>query len=167
VRLDERVVKGYVRDDFRDAWETYVPANLAATPLQTNTGAGSSDFSSRYTGGNVADEKCEIANENGACSGVAVPDGEEAQNQGGFIDELIPPMPPGTGLLSWELKRAPVTIGAGETVIDPAKFARGCLEQLRNALANPHRRAAWTVPQLIERLALVGVMVTLTTSRKT
>jgi len=69
-------------------------------------------------------------------------------------------MPPGMALVSWEVKPAPVTIGAGETVIDPAKFARGCLEQLRKALANPRRRAAWTVPQLIERLSLVGVKVT-------
>jgi hypothetical protein len=160
VRLDERVVKGYVRDDFRDAWETYVPANLAATPLQTNTGAGSSDFSSRYTGGNVADEKYEIANENGACSAVAVPEGEEAQNQGDFSGEMIQPMPPGAVLVSWELKEPPIAIAAGEVVTDSAKFARACLEQLRNALANPRRRAAWTVPQLLERLALVGVMVT-------
>jgi hypothetical protein len=160
VRLDERVVKGYVRDDFRDAWETYVPPNLAATPLQTNTGEGSSDFSSRYTVENVADRKCEIPNENGSCSAVAVPEGEEAQNQEGFIGEMIPPMPPGTVLVSWGLKEPPITIAAGEVVTDSAKFARACLEQLRNALANPRRRTAWTVPQLIERLALVGVMVT-------
>jgi hypothetical protein len=160
LRTDGQVLKGYDRADFEGPWENYLPADLSATPLQTNTGAGSSDFSSRYTRGNVADEKCEIANENGPCSGVAVPEGEEAQNQGGFTGELIPSMPPGMALVSWELKPAPVTIGAGETVTDPSKFARGCLVQLGNALATPRRRAAWTVPQLIERLALVGVMVT-------
>ena len=161
VRIDDHVMKGYERDHFHEAWDTYLPANSSAIALQANTGAGSSDFSSRYTGGNVADEKCEIANENGACSGVAVPDGEEAQNQGGFTGELIPPRPPGTVLLSWELKPAPVTIGAGETVTDPAKFARGCLEQLGIALVNPRCRVGWSVTQLLDRLAQVGVVVAL------
>jgi hypothetical protein len=99
-------------------------------------------------------------NENGACSGVAVPEGEKGQNQGGFTGELIPPMPPGVALLSWGLKQPPITIAAGEVVIDSARFSRACLEQLGNTLANPRRRAAWTVQQLVERLALVGVMVT-------
>jgi putative DNA primase/helicase len=117
------------------------------------------DFARRSVGENLAAPKCQIVNEVAACNAVAVPQGEEAQNQGGVTDELIPPMPPGMALVSWELKPAPVTIGAGETVTDPAKFARGCLEQLRNALANPRRRAAWTVPQLLKRVALVGVMV--------
>jgi len=31
-------------------------------------------FASRYTEENVADAKCEIANENGSCSGVALPE---------------------------------------------------------------------------------------------
>jgi hypothetical protein len=157
---NDMVLKGYERADFEEACSMYLPRDSSATTLQANTGAGSSEFLLRYTDENVAARKCEIANGNGACSAVAVPEGEEAQNQGGFTGELIPPMPPGTVLASWELKPAPVTIGPGETVTDPAKFARGCLEQLRNALANPRRRAAWTVPQLIERLALVGVMVT-------
>jgi hypothetical protein len=77
VRLDERVVKGYERDDFREAWDTYLPVNSSATTLQANTGAGSSDLCNRYTGENVADRKCEIANENGACSAVAVPEGRK------------------------------------------------------------------------------------------
>jgi uncharacterized protein DUF3631 len=160
VRLDERVVKGYERDDFHEAWDTYLPATSSATPLQTNTGAGSSDFSSRYTVENVADRKCEIPNENGACSAVAVPEREEGQDQEGFTSELIPPMPPGVALLSWGLKQPPITIAPGEVVTDSARFSRACLEQLRNTLANPRRRAAWTVQQLVERLALVGVMVT-------
>jgi len=160
LRTDGQILKGYDRADFEGPWENYLPADSSATPLQANTGAGSSDFSSRYTRGNVADEKCEIANENGDCCAVAVPEGEEAQNQGDFSGEMIQPMPPGAVLVSWELKEPPITIAAGEVVTDSAKFARACLEQLRNALANPRRRAAWTVPQLIERLALVGVMVT-------
>jgi len=72
-------------------------------------------------------------------------------------------MPPGTVLVSWELKPAPVTIGAGETVTDPAKFARGCLEQLGIALANPRRRLGWSVQQLLERLGQVGVGVAIDT----
>jgi len=80
LRTDGQVLKGYDRADFEGLWENYLPADSSATTLQANPGAGSSDFSSRYTRGNVADEKCEIANENGPCSGVAVPEGEEAQN---------------------------------------------------------------------------------------
>jgi len=160
LRTDGQILKGYDRADFEGPWENYLPADLSATPLQANTGAGSSDFSSRYTRGNVADEKCEIANENGPCSAVAVPDGEKGQNQGILTGDLIPPMPPGVTLQFWELKEPPITIAAGEVVTDSARFARACLEQMGNTLANPRRRAAWTVPQLIERLSLVGVMVT-------
>jgi Protein of unknown function (DUF3631) len=41
LRLDSGlVVKGYARTDFEEAWATYLPANSAATPLQTATVAG-------------------------------------------------------------------------------------------------------------------------------
>jgi hypothetical protein len=72
---------------------------------------------------------------------------------------LILPMAPGVALLSWELRQAPVTIGTGEVVTDPEKFARACLEQLGIALANPRRRVGWSVPQVMDRLAQVGVIV--------
>ena len=40
IRVDESVMKGYLREDFREAWDTYLPANPAATPLQTAPVAG-------------------------------------------------------------------------------------------------------------------------------
>jgi hypothetical protein len=40
-------------------------------------------------------------------------------------------------------------------------FASTTLEQLRVALANPKRWVGWSVSQLIERLAQVGVTVVL------
>jgi hypothetical protein len=40
-------------------------------------------------------------------------------------------------------------------------FARTTLEQLRIALAAPKRWVGWTIPQLIDRLAQVGVRVAL------
>ena len=84
LRTEGQILKGYDRADFEEAWATYLlPLDPAATPLQANTGAGSSDFSIRYTGENVADQKCEIANKNGPCSGVALPDA-----QAGIEEEL-------------------------------------------------------------------------------
>jgi hypothetical protein len=46
-------------------------------------------------------------------------------------------------------------------VTDPAVFARTTLEELRVALDNPKRWVGWSVAQLIERLAQVGVSVVL------
>lgn len=45
-------------------------------------------------------------------------------------------------------------------VTDTALFARTTLEQLRAALAQPKRWVGWSVPQLVDRLAQVGVLVT-------
>jgi hypothetical protein len=97
------------------------------------------------------------------------------QDAAGLIDELrarreevvnllrarasIPEMPPGVRLLAWNLKDPPIAIDAPSVVFNPSLFARSTLEQLRAALADPKRRIGWTVPQLIERLAQVGVIV--------
>jgi hypothetical protein len=87
IRVDGKVLKGYEREDFSDAWKRYLrspdndsPAHnglATATTLQANTGAGSSDFSGRYTGETVAAPKCEIANKNEPCSGVALPEAQK------------------------------------------------------------------------------------------
>jgi hypothetical protein len=74
---------------------------------------------------------------------------------------VIPTMPPGVRLIAWELKEPPVAIETCAVVIDPALFARTTLEQLRTALAQPGRWVGWSVPQLIDRLAQVGVSVAL------
>ena len=67
----------------------------------------------------------------------------------------------GVRMISWNLKSPPVLIEASAVVTDPALFARATLEQLRAALDNPKRWVGWSVAQLIERLAQVGVSVAL------
>jgi hypothetical protein len=73
--------------------------------------------------------------------------------------DVIPKMPPGVQLVSWNLKEPPVAVEVCSLVTDSALFARTTLDQLRTALAQPKRWLGWTVPQLIERLAQVGVTV--------
>lgn len=74
---------------------------------------------------------------------------------------VIPPMPPGVRLISWNLKHPPIAIEYHAVVTDPAKFARATLDELRERLANPKRKYGWSVPELIDRLAQVGVSVVL------
>jgi hypothetical protein len=71
----------------------------------------------------------------------------------------IPPMPEGIRLVKWNLKEPPVAIETCAVVTDPALFARSTMEQLRTALARPKRWIGWSVLQLIDRLAQVGVTV--------
>lgn len=73
-------------------------------------------------------------------------------------------MPLGVRLIQWNLKEPPVSIDTCSVVTDPARFARTTLEQLRIALAEPKRWLGWTVPQLVDRLAQVGVVVALESS---
>lgn len=73
----------------------------------------------------------------------------------------IPRMPPGLKLVRWELKPPPVGIEMSAVVTDPSLFARTTLEQLRIAMAKPRRWVGWSVPQLLDRLAQVGVIVAL------
>ena len=75
----------------------------------------------------------------------------------------IPPMPPGVHLVKWNLKEPPVAIETCAVVTDPGLFASTTPAQLRAALANPKRWVGWSVPQLIDRLAQVGVTVALET----
>jgi hypothetical protein len=70
-------------------------------------------------------------------------------------------MPPGVRLIRWNLKAPPVAIEMCSVVVHPAQFATTTLEQLRVALGEPRRWVDWTVPQSIDRLAQVGVIVTL------
>src|SRR5258708_7767884 len=69
--------------------------------------------------------------------------------------------PPGVRLIEWNLKESPVTIETCAVVTDPALFARSTLDQMRVALGSPKRWVGWSVPQLLDRLAQVGVLVTL------
>lgn len=71
----------------------------------------------------------------------------------------IPPVPPGVRLILWSLRNPPIAIESCAVVTDTTLFARTTLEQLRVALENPKRWVGWSVPQLVERLAQVGVVV--------
>lgn len=73
-------------------------------------------------------------------------------------------MPPGVRLIECKLKEPPVAIETCAVVADSALFASSTLTQLARALAHPKRWVGWSVPQLIDRLAQVGVRVTLDTS---
>ena len=79
---------------------------------------------------------------------------------------VIPAMPAGVRLVTWNLKEPPVAIDTCSVVTDPALFARSTLEQLGVALAEPKRWVGWSVPELIDRLAQVGVIVTLESEEK-
>jgi hypothetical protein len=69
--------------------------------------------------------------------------------------------PPGVRIIGWNLKEPPIAIEYHAVVTDPAKFARATLGELRERLTNPMRMYGWSVPQLIDRLAQVGVTVAL------
>jgi hypothetical protein len=71
----------------------------------------------------------------------------------------IPAMPPGVRLVGWNLKQTPVAIETCAIVTDPGLFACSTLEQLRTALKQPKRWVGWRVPQLLDRLAQIGVIV--------
>jgi hypothetical protein len=73
----------------------------------------------------------------------------------------VPDMPPGVRLVNWNLKEPPVLIETCAVVVDPVLFARTTLEQLRMVLAEPKRWVGWTVPQLVDRLRQVGVIIAL------
>lgn len=75
-------------------------------------------------------------------------------------------MPPGVRLVHWNLKEPPVAIDTCSVVTDPALFARSTLQQLGVVLAQPKRWVGWSIPQLIDRLAQVGVAVSLESEEK-
>jgi hypothetical protein len=82
------------------------------------------------------------------------------------VRSIVPTMPPQVRLLEWKLKEPSVAIETSSVVSDTALFARRTLEQLRTTLAHPKRWVGWSVPQLIDRLAQVGVNVTLESEGK-
>jgi hypothetical protein len=75
--------------------------------------------------------------------------------------QTAPDLPHGIRLVKWILNEPPVAIEACAVVVNPGLFARMTLEQLGIALAHPKRWVGWSVPQLIDRLAQVGVVVML------
>ena len=90
VRVDDKTPKGYELDDFRDAFERYLPRTdtpstslspfQSATVPQANTGAGFSNFPKRNKESLLRHEKPEIPNKTAPCCVVALstlPQGRE------------------------------------------------------------------------------------------
>lgn len=73
----------------------------------------------------------------------------------------IPAMPRGVRLVQWNLKEPPVCLESYSVVTDSAKFAKSTLGQMKILLENRESRVGWTMAQLIDRLAQVGVTVSL------
>lgn len=90
---------------------------------------------------------------------VAVP--EQLTSSDDTTWRAIRAMPRGVRLVEWKLKDPPVVIETCSVVTDPELFASSTLRQLQAALSNPKKWAGWSVPQLIDRLSQVGVLVTL------
>ena len=82
VRVGDKTPKGYELDDFRDAFERYLPRTdtpssppspfQSATTQQANTGADFSDVPKRNTESRLRHEKPKIANKTAACCIVAL-----------------------------------------------------------------------------------------------
>lgn len=74
IRVRDKVLRGYDREDFKDVWKCYLPATWpqGATPLQANENAGSGDFQTATADPVVAAPKRRIPNKNAGRSGVAV-----------------------------------------------------------------------------------------------
>jgi hypothetical protein len=68
-------------------------------------------------------------------------------------------IPKGVRIIEWKLKDPPVAIETCAVVTHPSLFAESTLRQLHTALANPKRWVGWSVAELINRLAQVGVIV--------
>ncbi len=76
----------------------------------------------------------------------------------------IPAMPRGVRLVQWNLKEPPVCLEVYSVVTDTMKFAKSTLGQIRVLLENPVAKVGWTIEQLTDRLAQVGVTVAIETS---
>lgn len=94
IRAGDSTHKGYLREQFSDAFERYLPhpeqpvegpspsypPSQKVTPSQPSVYAGASDFSKGNTKNDVMAQKCEIPSKNAPCDGVTVsnpPTGEE------------------------------------------------------------------------------------------
>jgi hypothetical protein len=81
IRLVEKTAKGYLRDDFADAWSRYLPT----TSPQKVTAVTSSIFNNLERkqnvteGMGVTDQKCEIANTGAGCDGATFLDPQEGE----------------------------------------------------------------------------------------
>ena len=80
------------------------------------------------------------------------------------FDEKVAPFAPnnGTGkvrVVSWNPAGEPIDLQGVGQISDSDKFAKAKLEELRHAVVNPKRKMGWSVSQLVQQLARVGVVV--------
>ena len=87
-------------------------------------------------------------------------EGEEPPSLDPETTPVCPPMPAGVRLVNWEPKVAPVAIDVCSVVTDVQKFIAAELQSLDHRLNNPWCvRGGWTVPQMVDRLAQVGLVI--------
>jgi hypothetical protein len=80
----------------------------------------------------------------------------------------VPLMPNGVRLIRWEPRQAPVAIDVCSVVVDVPKFIKSELGALDSRLNNPWTiHGGFTVPQMLDRLAQVGVLVRLESVART
>jgi hypothetical protein len=77
----------------------------------------------------------------------------------------VPVMPSGVRLIEWNLKEPPVCLEVYSVVSDTTKFAKSTLGQIERLLEDSKAKVGWSMPQLIDRLAQVGVIVELETEK--
>lgn len=100
---------------------------------------------------------------------AAAPMMEELRRHKPEILEILsarPQMPAGVRLIRWEPKNAPVQLSRCETVLDVEKFARATLLQIDARLHSKYFLSGnWPLSELLERLAAVGCIIELHTSK--
>jgi putative DNA primase/helicase len=87
IRIGTETPKGYMLEQFRDAFARYIPSSTA-TPPQSNTGAGLEDFSNRNTLEDVAVGKVDNGNNFSDVAVVADQTGVLGRNGDGDADEI-------------------------------------------------------------------------------
>jgi putative DNA primase/helicase len=92
IRTSDGTVKGFVKEQFEDAFKRYIPSatpKKSATTLQSNIGADLQAFSIRYKDVNVADKKQANDTESLSCSGVAdkkeVESGKKEKDEADYV----------------------------------------------------------------------------------
>jgi len=79
------------------------------------------------------------------------------RSSGGRAPAECPPLPPAVRLLRYAPKVAPVAVQPCSIVTDVGKFIRAYLEDLEWRLAHPNTYACASLPEILAKLAEVGV----------
>ena len=106
-----------------------------------------------------------------ALAGPAPPDGEESAEEtekgsddlDGMVAEafpLPPSLPAGLRLISYAPKKPPVAVEQCSVVTNVKLFIQSSLAELEYRLLHPDTvRLGWTVPQMLDRLRQVGLVI--------